>query len=242
MGRAQWRSTPVWSSLLGVSMELICPLPLSSTVPKPGFIGGGPELNTPRFNATATLLNSGQVLLAGGSTCASPGCPTNAAEIYDPIANTFSAASGMNVPRFDHSATLLTNGQVVIAGGFSSCNSSCTSEASTELFDPLAGQFSSSQAVSNAIAGQTGTLTANGNVLLIGGVSAGVTLATDEWYQPTSYTPPGLLSVSVAPASLFLMPGQTQPLVATGTFSNGSTQTLQSVIWTSSNPSVALVS
>jgi N-acetylneuraminic acid mutarotase len=210
---------------------------------QPGFTGGHPQLNTPRFNATATLLNNGQVLVAGGSTCALPGCPTNAAEIYDPVANTFTLVSGgMNVPRFEHSATLLTNGQVVIAGGFSSCSSSCTSEASTEFFDPVAGQFSSSQSVSNALAGQTGILTANGNALLIGGINAGVTLAADEWYQPTSYTPPGLVSISVTPASLLLMPGLTQQLVATGTFNDGSTQTLQSVIWTSSNPSAALVS
>src|SRR5208282_1438067 len=76
----------------------------------------------------------------------------------------------------------------------------------------------------------------------IGGISAGVTLASDEWYQPTSFTPTGLVSVTVAPASLFLMPGQSQQLVARGTFSNGSTQTLQSVIWNSSNPSAAIIS
>ena len=210
---------------------------------QPGFTGNGAQLNTPRFNATATLLNNGQVLVAGGSTCALPGCPTNVAEIYDPVANTFTVVGGaMNVPRFDHTATLLTNGQVAIAGGFSSCNSSCTGEASTEFFDPVAGVFTSSQPVATALAGQTGTLTANGNVLLIGGINAGVTLASDEWYQPTSLTPPNLVSISVTPANSFLMPGQTQQLVATGTFNDGSTQTLQSVIWTSSNPSAALVS
>ena len=207
------------------------------------FTGSGPSLNTPRFDATVTLLNNGKVLVAGGSTCNLPGCPTNAAEIYDPVANTSTAVTGgMNVSRFNHTATLLTNGQVLIAGGYSSCGSSCTSESSTELFDPVAGLFSSSQGVGTALAGQTGTLTANGNTLFIGGINAGVTLATDEWYQPTSLTPAGLVSISVTPASLFLMPGQTQQSVATGTFSDGSTQTLQSVIWTSSNPSAAVVS
>jgi uncharacterized protein YjdB len=208
-----------------------------------GFAGNGAQLNIPRFDATATLLNNGKVLLAGGSTCNLPGCPTNAAEVYDPVTNAVSAvAGGMNVSRFEHTATLLTNGQVVIAGGFSSCNSSCASEASTELFDPIAGSFSPSQAVTNALAGQTGTLTANGNALLIGGINAGTTLASDEWYQPASLTPPGLASVSLTPSILSLAPGQTQPLTATGMFNDGSTQTLQSVIWTSSNPAAALVS
>ena len=207
------------------------------------FTGVGPSLTVSRFDATATLLNNDQVLVSGGSTCNLPGCPTNAAEIYDPVANTFSSVpGGMNVPRFNHTATLLTNGDVVVAGGYSSCGSSCTGEASTEFFDPVEGTFSSGQPVSTALAGHTGTLLANGNVLLIGGINAGVTLASDEWYQPTSFTPAGLVSVTVAPASLFLAPGQTQQLVATGTFNDGSTQTLQSVIWNSSNPSAAVIS
>src|SRR5581483_6365008 len=46
---------------------------------------------TARYSATATLLNNGKVLVAGGSTCAPPGCPTTAAEIYDPVASTFTA-------------------------------------------------------------------------------------------------------------------------------------------------------
>jgi hypothetical protein len=131
---------------------------------------------------------------------------------------------------------------VVIAGGYSSCNSSCTSEASAELFDPVAGTFSSSQILPNALASQTGTLVANGNILLIGGINAGVTLAGDEWYQPTSLTPAGLVSISITPPNSSLMPGQTQQLIATGTFNDGSTQTLESVIWSSSNPSAAAVS
>jgi uncharacterized protein YjdB len=221
-------------------------LPAAAEIYSPSnreFTGSGPNLNVPRYNASATLLNNGQVLVSGGSTCSLPGCPTNAAEIFDPVANTFTLVSGgMNVPRFDHSATLTTNGQVVIAGGFSSCTSSCTSEASTEFFDPIASTFTSGQSVATALAGHTGTLLANGNVLLIGGINAGVTLGSDEWYQPTSFTPTNLVSIAVAPASSFLMPGQTQQFVATGTFNDGSTQTLQSVIWSSSNSSAAVIS
>jgi hypothetical protein len=202
-----------------------------------------PHMLTARFSATANLLNSGQVLIAGGSTCAPPGCPTNAAEIYDPVANSFTSVSGgMTISRFSQSATLITNSQVYIAGGFSSCGSSCTSEASTEVFDPVAGSFSSGQPVANALSGQTGTLVANGSALLVGGINDGVTLSGDQWYQPTTLTPAGLVSIAVTPASAFLTPGQTRQFVATGTFSDSSTQTLQSVIWTSSSPSAALVS
>ena len=208
------------------------------------FASSTPLLNVPRFSATATLLNNGQVLLAGGSTCTSPGCPTNAAEIYNPTANTFSELNNeMIVSRFDHTATLTSNGQVFIAGGFSSCSSSpCTSEASTEIFDPVAGTFTSGQSVANPIAGHTGNLTPNGSVVLVGGINAGVTQSNDAWYQPTNPTPSGLVSIAITPASTVLVAGQTQQFIATGTFSDASTQTLQSVIWNSSNPSVAVVS
>ncbi len=210
---------------------------------QPGFTLNGPNLNTPRYNATATLVNSGKVLVSGGSTCGAPGCPTNAAEIYDPVANAFSTVTnGMNVPRFNHTASLLTNGKVLVAGGYSACSSSCTSEASTETFDPVAGVFNLSQAIATPLAGQTSTLVANGNALFVGGINAGITLASDEWYQPTSLTPPNLVSITLTPASAFLIPGQTQQLVANGTFSDGSTQTLRSVIWNTSNSSAALVS
>ncbi|MBV9769257.1 MAG: hypothetical protein JOZ32_06780 [Bryobacterales bacterium] len=59
----------------------------------------------------------------------------------------------MTVARFSQSATLTTNGQVYIAGGFSSCGSACISEASTDIYDPVAGTFSSGQPVTNALAG-----------------------------------------------------------------------------------------
>src|SRR5207248_8262981 len=55
------------------------------------FNGTGNNLNTPRYQATATLLNNGEVLVAGGSTCAAPGCPSNAAERYNPVTNLFTA-------------------------------------------------------------------------------------------------------------------------------------------------------
>ena len=62
-----------------------------------------------RANHTATLLDNGKVLIAGGFD--------NSAELYDPIAKTFSNTGDLSTARQNPSATLLPNGQVLVAGG-----------------------------------------------------------------------------------------------------------------------------
>jgi hypothetical protein len=55
------------------------------------------------------------VLIAGGENFTSS---LASAKVYDPAAATFTATGGMSVPRQGHTATLLPNGRVLIAGGF----------------------------------------------------------------------------------------------------------------------------
>jgi len=73
------------------------------------------ELSTPRFSHTATLLQSGMVLVAGGTT--HNYTLTNTAEVYDPASGTWTATARLNVKRSSHTATLLENGMVLVAGG-----------------------------------------------------------------------------------------------------------------------------
>lgn len=76
-----------------------------------------------RNNHTATLLQDGRVLIAGGISNGFSTAPdsdlqvTSTAEIYDPSNNTFSLTN-MQVPREAHFASLLSNGQVLVGGGF----------------------------------------------------------------------------------------------------------------------------
>jgi large repetitive protein len=76
-----------------------------------------------RRNASATMLSDATVLIAGGGTVNTPPLlwavwATNGAEIYDPVANTFTATGSLNGNREGHSATLLQDGSVLVAGGW----------------------------------------------------------------------------------------------------------------------------
>ena len=63
---------------------------------------------------TATLLDDGRVLIAGGSSSQSQ----STAETWDPDTRTFSPTSNLIHPRYGHTATLLEDGRVLILGGW----------------------------------------------------------------------------------------------------------------------------
>jgi hypothetical protein len=196
------------------------------------------SMNTAR-SGSATLLNNGLVLVAGGAG-------NNAsAELYNPATGTFSYTGSLNTARNAHTATLLNNGMVLIAGGLT-YGSIFTANA--ELYNPATETFSDAGSM-NVPRGwaYTATLLNNGMVLVAGGVEINqqtgywVPLSSAEVYVPDTLTPPDLESIAVTPGTSTLSPGGTQQFIATGTFSDGSTQQLASVTWSSSNPNVAQI-
>jgi hypothetical protein len=87
---------------------------------------------------TATALHGGRALVAG-SPMSAGGCSSNTscpnAEVYDAGQNAWTLTGGMATSRGEHAAMLLTNGKVLVAGGFVPPNPDST--ATAEIFDPL---------------------------------------------------------------------------------------------------------
>ena len=69
-----------------------------------------------RFQHTATLLDDGRVLIAGGSSVADHFLGTT--EFWDPATEQFTSGPPLAVSRFGHTATRLADGRVVIIGGY----------------------------------------------------------------------------------------------------------------------------
>src|SRR5580704_5918846 len=116
--------------------------------PSGKFLATGAPVQPHGYFHTATLLNDGRVLLVGGLVTPGNGglaTDTNAgAETYNPATGTFAAAGAMASNRNLHTATLLADGRVLIAGGASKApfSPSITQFDSAEIYDPSSGTFS----------------------------------------------------------------------------------------------------
>jgi N-acetylneuraminic acid mutarotase len=158
-----------------------------------------------RLNATMTVLQDGRVLVVGGS---GNGGPFGSAEIFDPTTGTWALTGGLQVSRVLHSATLLPNGKVLVAGGE---NDSLQAEATCELYDPQTGSWSFIGSLNVARFSHTATLLQYGRVLVAGGFDSQFNvLNSAELYDPQTG------SWSLAGSMVVGLPGATATLLNTG--------------------------
>ena len=153
------------------------------------------NLNASRIFHSASLLPEGRVLVVGGYTdnwvpanggfAASP-TSLNSAELYDPATGTWSVTASLNTVRDSHTATLLPNGKVLVAGGeyWTSVGNipndgtypcgvtfTCSPKGlnAAELYDVATGTWSVTANLNTARLRHTATLLANGKVLVAAG-------------------------------------------------------------------------
>lgn len=130
-----------------------------------------PPPATPRAtDHTATELLDGKVLVVGGVSAGeeSKGAITTA-ELYDPVANRWTPAGSLGVPRQYHQATRLADGRVLVTGGYFEGKL----VAAAEVFDPKTTTWNPAGAMGVARMGHTATLLPSGKVLAAGGLVFG---------------------------------------------------------------------
>src|SRR5207244_4855407 len=137
-----------------------------------------PGTLTPRPLHTTPTLHPDDLLLVGGGDyrCLS----LASAELYNPATGTWSATGSLNTARYDHTATLLRNGMVLVAGG------NPGELDSAELYDPATGTWSPTGSLNDGRADDVETLLPNGMVLVAGGTN--FEIDTAELYDPATGT------------------------------------------------------
>ena len=180
-------------------------------------------------------LDDGRVLIAGGlGANAAP--VLKAAELYDPVAQTFSATGDLTVARVYFGAAKIAGGRVLIAGGI---NEGAAALASAEIFDPATGTFTATKMpMTVARAFPAAATLEDGRVLIAGGVNqiqsymAGLVsytggVAAAEIYDPATdtFTATGSLVESRAFAQMIPVAGGA--LVLCGSFQGGARSTFE---------------
>ena len=154
--------------------------------------------NTGTFTATGSmvqaraefgvaLLANGQVLVAGGCTAYDVnGClvTTNRAEIYNPATGSWKATGALRGARHAMTATLLTTGKVLVAGGATAAMDALNS---SEIYDPAAKTWTLGAKMVTARSDYASIMLGTGNFLFTGGENInGVSINKAELYNPST--------------------------------------------------------
>jgi N-acetylneuraminic acid mutarotase len=174
--------------VVGGEIDLSTPLPAELFDPATGLWAAVGNRRWARIHHTATVLMNGTVLVAGGVSNNFPdgGIPEpQKAEIYDPATNSWREV-GAPLHRSEHTATLLADGKVLIAGGVG--RATVFDLGSAELFDPASETWKSVGPLNAWRVNHTATLLTSGKVLVAGsGALRGTQVSTAvETYDPST--------------------------------------------------------
>lgn len=141
-------------------------------------------LEAARSHHVAARLADGRVLVAGGAGAGpDDGRPVlGSAEIYEPDVESWQPTGPLTEPRYAATATELSDGRVVVAGGVGGSGERL---ASAELYDPSTGEWSAAGDMATPRAWHVARRLPSGRVLVAGGQDSGSTVtATAELFDP----------------------------------------------------------
>lgn len=170
------------------------------TVTSPGSLSRTTDMRDARAHHTMTLLPDGHVFIAGGfAGSGHEGSPYRTTELFDPATDRFTAGPAMRQGRSGHTATLLDDGRVLLAGGWPDAGGTF---GSAEIDDPSGRREADAVVLQVPRAGHTATVLGDGRVLLVGGVDrSGDALASAELFDPRTRTVTRAGSMGVARAA-----------------------------------------
>ena len=203
-----------------------------------GTFAHGGSLLQPRSHHTATRLPDGRVLVVGGLWWNGAARVIPSAELWDPRTGGFSFAGEMLQGRYDHSATLLPDGRVLIAGGVGGDDPDLAPLATLEVWDPRTSTFGPAGEMHVARSGQIALLLGDGRVLFVGE-------SDTEFWDPTTGTVergPSLVEPRYVQTATLLRDGRV--LVTGGAWGSDAAMKVRSSaeVWDPATDSFGLVS
>jgi Galactose oxidase, central domain/Kelch motif len=133
----------------------------------------------------------------GSAPAPPPAAPANAGT-GGQRAGTWTQAQALSTARQQHTATVLQDGRVLVAGGLQVAGGAASALASAEVYDPGSGAWTAAGSLAAGRARHTATLLLSGKVLVVGGQNQGGPLASAELYDPASnhWSPAGQLQTA----------------------------------------------
>jgi N-acetylneuraminic acid mutarotase len=172
------------------------------------------RLNLPRTHATLTLLRDGRAFIAGGGIEGGPTYYSSAStEIYNPKTNDWTIAAPMAVARALHTATMLSDGEVLIAGGADIWHGDVGHvTTSVQIYNPVNGKWRDAAPLAHSLYIHGATGLKDGRVLVAGGwwltENSDPSHAEAQIYDPArnAWTPTGSLNTARAYDMLVTLP------------------------------------
>ena len=152
------------------------------------------SMRLPRILHTATLLADGRVLVVGGKGEPLPDVDSQlrrTAEIFDPDTGRWEPAGEMAEGRAEHTATLLSDGTVLVIG-------SLGNKATSEIYDPASDTWYEAATMAETRYRHTATVLKDGTVLVVGGQSTDSVTINSEAFTYGTFAADGACATGVS--------------------------------------------